>query len=719
MNQFSTVDDWITGLVIHKNDNHETVIRKKFFFVASIVALFFVSLIASLGFLLEVRKLAVYMLLFLALTVIQSLTLVIVRKWSRWYIYSVFFMYLVLIFYVITGLGGIANSAGLLMIAYFFLLMAQWMEDTRLLFFVGILYVLGVILTGFAYPYLKADESLEGWKNNLFFVINFGWIGLLIAVALYVTIVKGEKEARKRALQLQDFELLKSHLYAKIAHEFKNPLTLIKGHAQEIGERLQGSSCEKAASIIRNSDKVLFLVNRMLNLSKVEEREIKLQYVQSDIGIFVSMVTDTFREYASMKKLKLEYRTECSGLRMDFDPDLLEEALSNLLSNAIKYTPEGGKIVVTVSLKTYEEGEGQCTEIMVSDSGIGIAENQMERIFMRFYRVEDERFPFEGGSGIGLTLVSEYMKLMNGSVKVKSRSGSGSEFLLSLPVTQNAPVCDALKMKGNFFFSEYLHSNLTLVPFNDCGLPILLIIEDNRELIHYLCDLLKDQYSIIAAIDGKSGVELALGHVPDAIICDVMMPVKDGYQVCRELKNNFQTNHIPIVLLTARADFDSRIKGFECGADAYLTKPFDKQELLASLRQLFVMREKLRLKYQSALYEMLPVKNGGDPNTLFLNSVLKILEKNYQDDHFRIEELYSQLGISRVQLHRKLTSLTGLSASGFISGFRLHKARKLLFATDMNVSEVARATGFSDPNYFTRVFHREFGLSPSDMRRMT
>jgi YesN/AraC family two-component response regulator len=244
-----------------------------------------------------------------------------------------------------------------------------------------------------------------------------------------------------------------------------------------------------------------------------------------------------------------------------------------------------------------------------------------------------------------------------------------------------------------------------------------LIIEDNQEMIEYLSALLQSEYQIITARNGTEGAELAKIHIPDIILSDVMMPGKDGYEVCRELKKDIRTDHVPIILLTARADSDSRLTGLECGADGYLTKPFDKKELLVSLHSLFVQREKLRLKYQSSLYEKIPEKVAGGTSTKFLNRVIKILEENYRDEKFRIEGLYLQLGISRVQLHRKLTALTGQSTSNFIRGFRLNKARKLLVETDRNVSEVAYEVGFADPNYFSRVFTQEHGITPTELRK--
>jgi DNA-binding response OmpR family regulator len=358
-------------------------------------------------------------------------------------------------------------------------------------------------------------------------------------------------------------------------------------------------------------------------------------------------------------------------------------------------------------------------EISVRDTGIGIPEDQQDKIFIRFYRIEDKRFPYQEGTGIGLTLVNEYMKKMNGAIRLNSFPGEGSEFVITLPVTQTAPIEKEIRLKGSFTRIEK-----QLVPqFKtngiEWGLPRLLIIEDNKELTEYLKGLLGNEFQVLTAENGVSGVEQANEYIPDIVASDVMMRGKDGYQVCRELKSDFRTNHIPVVLLTARADAESRITGLECGADSYLTKPFDKKELMACLHNLFIQREKLKLKYQSKLYEKIHEGHDCGPNIRFLNSILTVLEKNYRNENFRIEDLYQHLGISRVQLHRKLIALTGQSTSHFIRSFRLQKARKLLLETDKNVSEIAYDVGFIDPNYFTRVFVVEYGNTPTDFRNIS
>lgn len=715
MKQFSVIGNWFTWLVFHQNDTPELIIRKKFFLTTNFVALFFISILLLLSYSLDLKNFAHYVWMLLTFTLIQTILLLIIRKWSRWFVYSVFSLFMVLIFYIIISLGGIANSAGILMAAYFFLLTSQWMEDAKLLILIGLLFVIGVLVAGISFPYLKIDESLFGWKNNLFFAINFGWIGLLLAVALYFTIIKSENAAKNRAEQLQELNLMKSRLYANIAHEFRTPLTLIKGNAEEIGEHHDGETSDKTNSIIQNSDKILALINQMLNLSKIEEGVMPVRYVQADLVSFVQAVVNSFQQYADLRKIGLHFEPQFHQLMMDIETEKLEESLSNLLSNAIKYTPEGGAVYVLVRLPI-QSGMKNQVEISVRDTGIGIPEDQLDKIFIRFYRVEDKRYPFQEGSGIGLTLVHEYLKLMNGSVRVISNPGQGSEFVMVLPVTKNAAIDNEITVKGNGQYRETFHIPNLSTTDNCSTIPHLLIIEDNKELVDYLFGLLKSDYQILRAENGLQGIALAIEHIPDLILSDVMMPGKDGYQVCKELKGDFRTNHIPIVLLTSRADIDSRILGLEVGADAYLTKPFDKKELMICLHNLFVQREQLRLKYQPNLYSVLPAHVGG-LNEEFLNRAIKILELNYRDETFRIEDLYLKLGVSRVQLHRKLTALTGQSTSGFIRNFRLRKACKLLHETDNNVSEIAYAVGFADPNYFTRAFTLEYGISPTEFRK--
>lgn len=403
---------------------------------------------------------------------------------------------------------------------------------------------------------------------------------------------------------------------------------------------------------------------------------------------------------------------------MDFEKEKLEESLANLLSNAIKYTPEGGDVIVALREINTGNVHEHKVEISVRDTGIGISEDRLEKIFIRFYRAEDNRFPRQEGTGIGLTIVSEYIKLMGGSIKVLSSPGLGSDFIITLPVTNNAETGVFATGPGRAVEKEpdWHPENGTIGTVS--GKPQLLIIEDNAELREYLIRLLEDEYHVLTAAYGIQGREEATKHIPDIILCDVMMPGKDGYQVCRELKNDFLTSHIPIVFLTARADTSSKITGLKQGADAWLTKPFNRKELMICLHNLLVQREILRLKYSSINYGKKTGEKEQGLDEKFMERITGKLEENYQNDRYGIQQLHTDLGISRVQLHRKLTALTGQSASTFIRNFRLQKAKTLLLKSDRHVSEIAYEVGFRDANYFSRSFIQEFGLNATRLREL-
>jgi CheY-like chemotaxis protein/two-component sensor histidine kinase len=453
----------------------------------------------------------------------------------------------------------------------------------------------------------------------------------------------------------------------------------------------------------------------MLNLSKIEEGHVSQNYVQGDLVGFVRFIVNSFQGYADSRAIGLHFQSQHPELMMDIEMEKLEESLSNLLSNAIKYTPEGGEVYISIQKRNRAKISGQQVEISVRDTGIGIPEDQLDKIFIRFYRVEDKQYPYQEGTGIGLTLVSEYLKLMKGSIRVGSKPSIGSEFVITLPVTQNAKIGEFAPLKTFIHKQENAVSQSEEIPHMNNS-PRLLIIEDNCELTDYLAGLLKIEYQILTAENGHQGIEQAIKYIPDIILSDVMMPGKDGFQVCKELKNDFRTNHIPIVLLTARADTDSRISGLEHGADVYLTKPFNKKELRICLNNLLVQREILRLKFSAQVLNKVTIEKEAGLNEKFLGRVIMYLEENYQNDRYGIFNLYSDMKISRVQLHRKLTALTGQSASGFIRNFRLQKARNLLVETRKNVSDIAYEVGFADANYFSKAFISEYGLTASECR---
>ena len=394
--------------------------------------------------------------------------------------------------------------------------------------------------------------------------------------------------------------------------------------------------------------------------------------------------------------------------------------MTNLLSNALKFTPSEGSVSMIV---TTEKAE---VLIKITDTGIGIPKEKLRYVFDRFYQVDDSSTRVGEGTGIGLAYTKEMIKLMNGTIKVESTLGVGTTFFVRLPITKNAPTISTNQLKE----TQQKEKNKPLVPTELAPSPIIpvvferpqiLIIEDNPDVVFYLKSCLAQHYELTVAYNGSIGIEKALATIPDIIISDVMMPEKDGYEVCQTLKNEEKTSHIPIILLTAKADAVSKHTGFSKGADAYLIKPFDKAELMIRLQQMIQKKERL-LAFLAANNPQIISEKVPHPaaealliEDAFLQKVRKIVEKHYGENTFGLPQLCQKIGMSRSQLFRKLKALTGTSPSAFIRSFRLNKAKALLEKGELNVSEVAWETGFINLAHFSKVFQEEFGVLPSSI----
>ena len=717
MTLFQKLDGWLVKMLWHKSDTLETLEQKVYLVRNGVIASCIITCLALLPMALagKFQLLLIASPLVLAIIFTDSL-LMIIKKGIKWFFYFYYGSYIVICCIIVLFVGGLPNSMGAWGGAFIVFMHALAVKDKKILVVNAFIYFSGLVVIALAYPYLTPAKEWTPAFNNLLFTIDEIWMCLFLVKSFYDSIVVRTNEAKRRAEHLQELDLVKSKLYANITHEFRTPLTLIRGNAEEIRERHDGEISKRANSIVQSSDKILFLVNQMLNLSKIEEGNVPMHYIQCDLVAFVRFIVGAFQGLAEMRKIRLCFEPQMPQLIMDIETEKLEESVSNLLSNAIKYTPEGGCVFVNLRILTSGKTSEKQVEISVQDTGIGISEDQIEKIFVRFYRVEDKRFPYREGTGIGLTLVNEYIKLMKGSIRVTSSSGRGSEFAIVLPVTNKAEVQEFL-LKGISTKEEEISDSQYFSVGFWANHSRLLIIEDNRELMQYLTRLLENDYQIQTAENGIQGIEKATEQIPDIILSDVMMPGKDGFQVCKELKNDFRTNHIPIILLTARADTESRISGMEHGADAYLTKPFNKKELIICLHNLLVQRETLRLKFSSNLFGNKADKKETGLNGKFLDQLINHLERNYKNDRYGIHQLVSDMGISRVQLHRKLTALTGQSASNFIRNFRLQKAKKLLLETDKNVSDIAFEVGIADAKYFSKSFFHEYGLNATELRK--
>ncbi|MCB0676490.1 MAG: response regulator [Saprospiraceae bacterium] len=535
----------------------------------------------------------------------------------------------------------------------------------------------------------------------------------------------------RRIKELHDFQ---TRVYTNITHEFRTPITIILGMTGQIRENPERWFNDGLEMIDRNGQNLLRLVNQMLDLSKLESGKMDLQMVQSDIIHFLKYLVESFHSYAESRDVQLHFLADWDEWYMDYDPDKLQQILGNLLSNAIKYTPAGGQVYVDVRQPDREASDASQLVIRVRDTGVGIPEDQIPQLFDRFYQVRKNDQPPADGTGIGLAITMELVKLMKGRVEVKSKVGRGSEFTVVLPVNRKAPrkALEAPPARPLRLLEPEPRSNPPAVSDqppklqpsagSDASLPLVLLIEDNPDVVQYLRSCLQDQYQIQVATNGRSGIEKGLELVPDLIVSDVMMPEKDGFEVCRTLKADSRTSHIPIVLLTAKADVESRLEGLEKGADAYLPKPFLQEELLLRLRKLLELRKKLQQHY----LQIAGLDPGGstprdipDPSSVddhFVEAVRTVVEAHLDDFDFTVEELCREVTLSHSQLHRKLSALTGLSANKFIRYIRLNKAKELLCRPELTVTAVAFDTGFNDPSYFGRIFKKEFGLTPMEWR---
>jgi signal transduction histidine kinase/DNA-binding response OmpR family regulator len=526
---------------------------------------------------------------------------------------------------------------------------------------------------------------------------------------------------KREANRLAEIDELKNRFFSNVTHEFRTPLTLIIEPLRQVLPELRDPKvAEKVRLAEKNSRQLLHLVNQLLELSKLESGKLELDLRKGDFYETTLAVFQSFLPLAEAKNIRMKFEYDRSLPVFAFDRNRVELIVNNLLSNALKFTNEGG--VIRVSLQAGQND--QMVQLKVTDTGIGIPVQSIHQVFDRFYQVDNSSTRKVEGTGIGLALTKELVEWMGGTITVEStgRAGEGSAFTVQLPMSEaeslpfnrvqppvqpenkniSAPSEDGVSIRAN-------HRNQD-------GQPLVLIVEDNPDLRKFIKQSLPSSYQIIEAGNGAAGIRQALEFVPDLIISDVMMPEKDGYQVCDELKNNEITSHIPIILLTAKTALDSKLTGLRTGADDYLTKPFNTEELVARIENLIETRRVLREKYSKGSRENREALTGFSRiDQDFLQKVTLLLDSQLDNENFTIEDFARQLLISRVQLHRKLKALTTQSATDFIRDYRLERAMELLKQKQGNVTQVAGMVGFGNEKYFSTVFKEKFGVSPSQV----
>ena len=572
--------------------------------------------------------------------------------------------------------------------------------------------------------------------------------GYLIKVKLNETLAKtngelkrlnvelGEKNEELKRLNEEVLELTHSRLvfFTNISHELRTPLTLIADPVEMLLEDsgIKGKSRELLKMVQRNALALQQLVSNILDFRKIQNGKMELKLYRFDIVKTLTMWVGDFQLTAERKQIRLHLDVDDlkGSHEMIADQEKISRIVFNLLSNALKYTPAGGEIFVSL------KDEGANLRLDVKDTGKGISQDEADKIFERFFQAKGAA----SGTGIGLALVKSFVELHHGEARVESEPGKGSDFIVVIPREQEGDSqvihndVDIVDNSANTSASDgknvvdesvlqYIddgdrsRGKVQQLVSENTNRPTVLVIDDNTDIRQYERTLLQDEYIVLEAADGKEGLSVAMKEVPDLVICDVMMPVMDGLEFTEQLKTNTATSHIPVIMLTAKNLEEHRAEGYEHGADSYITKPFHSKVLLARIENLLRQRQLLKNLYQGTKEAEKEISEAHleDRDKQFLKQLQAIIQKNLSYSEFGVEDMGQQIGLSRVQLYRKVKAMTGSSVVDLLRKARLAKARRLLETRSMSVSEVAYEVGFSAPSYFTKCFKEEYGMLPGDV----
>ena len=514
--------------------------------------------------------------------------------------------------------------------------------------------------------------------------------------------------------QLEEATHARLVFFTNVSHDFRPPLTLVADPVEQLLEdkALTPRQQSLLKVVHKNVHILLRLVNQILDFRKYENDKLELVRANMNLRVQLQEWSHSFQTLALKKHIHCvsEVNDDRGDYLMAVDAEKMERVYFNLLSNAFKFTPENGTITVTLSTLTKEEG-GRYARLVVADTGSGISVQHIRHIFDRFYQIDVNH----AGSGIGLALAKAFVELHGGEITADSVEGKGTVFTVDIPMTVvEEPSADLVQEPRitQQTVVEELEDMETEEQIPDENKECILIIDDNADVRDYVKSLLKEEYTVIEAPDGRAGLKKAMKYVPDAIICDVMMPVMDGLECCRKLKTELQTSHIPVMLLTACSLDEQRIQGFECGADSYISKPFNSKLLLVRLRNL--MDNHKRLKQFFGDKTTLSKESVSDVDKGFVDRFRELIEENLADSELSVEDLGSKMGLSRVQLYRKIKALTNYSPNELVRIARLKKAASLLASSEKTISEITYEVGFTSPSYFTKCYKEYFGESPTD-----
>lgn len=530
---------------------------------------------------------------------------------------------------------------------------------------------------------------------------------MLILAGLLFNQYRIKQKANKR---LKELDQLKSNFFANISHEFRTPLTLIKGPIEQLEQNFDEKlSMENVKMIRRSANRVLNMVNQLLDLSKMDQGNLKLSPTEGDVYRCLRAACSSFNSHAAQRGIDYKVLIPQETLWTSFDRDKTDNIVYNLLSNAFKFSNKGSSITFIAS---YHKG---FLQILVSDSGMGIPEEKLPYIFDRFYQVDDSDTREQEGSGIGLSLTKDLVELMDGTITVESAINIGTEFRIQIPLEEiktGKSTMDEAEPKPQKT-EQKVHQN-HLEKEDNRNVPSILMVEDNADMRHYIKEQLTPFFKVMEAMNGDTGFKKAASLQPELIITDLMMPRMDGIELCRKLKTDVNTSHIPVIMLTAKAGIDNKIEGLETGADDYLTKPFEAKELLVRTKNLIEQRKNLRELYSRSEVNINPRQvtvNSVDEK--FLQNLIQVLETNHADPEFGVPQIQNALAMSKTQLHRKVKALTNEAPGELLRNFRLKRAALLLSQNADTVTQIAYQVGFNNLSYFAKCFKDRYQVSPS------
>ncbi|RIH66998.1 response regulator [Mariniphaga sediminis] len=544
-------------------------------------------------------------------------------------------------------------------------------------------------------------------------------------------ILKQRDELIKISEQLEEATQAKLRFFTNISHEFRTPLTLIKGPLENMMESSQYSEMHQNQFRLmhQNTIRLMRLVNQLMDFRKLENKKMDLVASENDLILFLKEIEESFSSLAQSRNIRFSFISEEEHLFVWFDRDKMDKVFFNILSNAYKFTSDGGEISITLK-KHRSQTPGinpDEVQIIISDTGTGIATKHLDKIFDRFYQVgKSQTF---NGTGLGLSLSKEFIEIHHGRIKVESDEGKGTTFYIYLPLGNQHLRPEEMVAEETIpkHLLNYHVSTPKLVTspgdienkMNQAEKPLILLVEDMADVRDFIRFSLGNKYQIVEAANGKSGIEMALKEEPDLIISDVMMPEMDGLELTRLLKTDIKTCHIPIILLTAKAELEHKLEGLEEGADSYIPKPFNSKHLQIRVKKLLELRSKIREHYKVSLDFREDFGNLSRMDRKFINELTRIIEQNIGKEDLSVDELGQRAGMSRVHLYRKIKKLTDMSVSEFANSVKLRKSLELLKNSGKSIAEIAYESGFSSPSYFTRCFKDQFKMSPSEFRQRT